>query len=59
MPLIHVKKNYQVTIPQQIRNTLKIKVGDLMEAEIEKGLIILKPKSVVDKNELDPQKVSR
>ena len=58
MPLIHVKKNYQVTIPQQIRNTLKIKVGDLMEAEIEKGLIILKPKSVVDKNELDPQKAN-
>jgi len=58
MPLIHVKKNYQVTIPQQIRNTLKIKVGDLMEAEIEKGLIILKPKSVVDKNDLDTKKIN-
>ena len=51
MPLVHVKKNYQVTIPSRLRDALKIKEGDLMEAEIEGGSIVLKPKSVVDRIE--------
>lgn len=49
MPLIHVKKNYQITIPSRLRNALKIKEGDLMEAEVEGESIVLKPKSIVDK----------
>ena len=56
MPLIHVKKNYQITIPQQLRNTLKIREGDLMEAEIEGESIILRPKSLIDSTELKRQR---
>ncbi len=51
MPLVHVKKNYQITIPSRLRNALKIKEGDLMEAEIEGESIMLRPKSVVDRIE--------
>jgi len=58
MSLVRVKKYYQVTIPQQIRNILKIKVDDLMEIEIKDGLIILRPKSVVDRSDLDRQKAN-
>lgn len=52
MPLVHVKKNYQITIPSRLRDVLKIKEGDLMEAEIEGESIVLKPKSIIDKAEL-------
>lgn len=55
MPLIHVKKNYQITIPSRLRNALKIKEGDLMEAEVEGESIVLKPKSIVDKAEIKRQ----
>ena len=55
MPLVHVKKNYQITIPLRLRNALKIKEGDLIEAEVEGDLIVLRPKSVVDKIELKRQ----
>lgn len=55
MPLIQVKKNYQITIPQKLRTVLKIREGDIMEAEIEGSLIVLKPKSLIDKTELDRQ----
>ena len=56
MPLVHVKKNYQITIPQKLRNALKIKEGDIIEAVVEGDLIVLRPKSVVDKIELKRQK---
>ena len=56
MQLIHVKRNFQITLPQQLRNALKIKEGDLMEAEISGNIIILKPKAVIDKVELESQK---
>lgn len=55
MPLIHVKKNYQITIPHQLRSVLKIREGDLIEAEIEGGSIVLKPKSVMDSAETKRQ----
>ncbi len=55
MPLIHVKKNYQITIPSRLRNALKIKEGDLMEAEVEGESIVLKPKAIVDKAEIKRQ----
>jgi len=56
MPLVHVKRNFQITLPQQLRNALEIKEGDLMEAEIRENTIILKPKTIIDKAKLDTQK---
>lgn len=51
MPLVYVKKNYQITLPHQLRDTLKLKEGDLLEAEVEGESIILTPKSVVGRTE--------
>jgi antitoxin MazE len=51
MPLVHVKKNYQITLPHQLRDTLKLKEGDLLEAEVKGESIVLTPKSVVDRIE--------
>ncbi len=49
MSLVKVKTKSQVTIPEAIRQQLGVQVGDLLEARIEKGTIVLKPKAVIDR----------
>jgi AbrB family looped-hinge helix DNA binding protein len=49
MPYVKVKTKGQVTIPAEFRRDLNLKEGDLLEAVIERGGIILKPKTVVDR----------
>jgi AbrB family looped-hinge helix DNA binding protein len=48
MPLVRVKEKYQVTIPVSIRKELHLEQGSILEAVIENGVIVLKPKVVVD-----------
>ena len=50
MPLVTVKSKFQVTIPRELRNELDLNEGDLLEAELEAGRIVLTPKQVVDRN---------
>jgi len=47
MPLIKVKHNYQITIPNSLRKNLNIAVGDYLEAEKQNGDLILKPVKLV------------
>jgi AbrB family looped-hinge helix DNA binding protein len=50
MPLLQVKRHFQITLPSKLRRVLDLKEGDLMEAElVDDQAIILKPKVVVDK----------
>ena len=49
MPLIKVKGKGQMTIPAEIRNTLKLEEGDVLEAGVEDGRIVLTPKVVLDR----------
>jgi AbrB family looped-hinge helix DNA binding protein len=49
MPYVKVKTKGQVTIPAEFRRDLNLKEGDLLEALIERGGIVLKPKTVVDR----------
>ena len=49
MPLVTVKTKFQVTIPRKLREQLDIDTGDLLEAEIQDGKIVLTPKTVVDR----------
>ncbi len=49
MPLIKVKEKYQVTIPATIRKELSLKIGDVLEAELDGDQIVMKPKMIVDK----------
>lgn len=51
MPLIKVKEKGQMTIPAEIRSTLKLSEGDVLEAEVEDGRIVLTPKVVMDRRE--------
>lgn len=50
MPLVTVKSKFQVTIPAKLRDRIDLHEGDLMEATIVEGGILLRPKEVVDRN---------
>lgn len=49
MPYVKVKTKGQVTLPAELRRNLNLKEGDLLEAVIERGGIVLKPKTVIDR----------
>lgn len=49
MGLVSVKNKYQVVIPLNVRKKIGVKVGDLLEASVERGRITFTPKSVVDR----------
>lgn len=50
MPLVKIKEKYQVTLPAEIRERLALKVGDLLEVALQDKNIVLKPKTLIDKN---------
>jgi len=47
MPLVKVKRHYQITIPQGLRRKLNLAVGDYVELENKDGDIIMKPVKLV------------
>lgn len=49
MPIVTVKKKYQVVIPQRVREQIGVAIGDVLEAKVEKGKIVFEPKSIVDR----------
>ncbi len=51
MSTTKVTRNYQVTIPADIRKVLSIKMGTLMDFVVEKGALIMRPKKLVDEDQ--------
>ena len=49
MPIVTVKSKFQVVIPAKVRRQAGIKVGDVLEAKLERGKVTLTPKSLVDR----------
>jgi antitoxin MazE len=49
MSLVKLKGKGQMTLPVEIREQLSLDEGDLLEANVEKGKIVLTPKTVVDR----------
>ncbi|WP_299430804.1 AbrB/MazE/SpoVT family DNA-binding domain-containing protein [uncultured Meiothermus sp.] len=49
VPVVTVKTKFQVTIPQEVREVLGIAEGDLLEAKVENGKIVLTPKELIDR----------
>jgi AbrB family looped-hinge helix DNA binding protein len=45
--LIKVRKNFQVTIPQSLRRLIRLAEGDLVEAEVKDGALVIRPVQVV------------
>jgi len=49
MPFVRVLRGGQITMPKELRKVLEIREGDILEVEIEKNKVVLKPKVLVDK----------
>lgn len=49
MSYVRVLRNGQITVPKDLRESLGIKEGDILELEMEKNKVVIKPKMLVDK----------
>ncbi len=56
MSVLLVRRNFQVTIPARFRQLMGLKVGDIMEAELDNNEIVLKPKEITGKGRFYSQK---
>ena len=53
MALTRIRSKNQVTLPDPVRAAAGLKVGDLLDASVVRGGVLLRAKDVVDKVELD------
>ena len=51
MPYVKVLRGGQITMPKEIRDGLEIKEGDILEVEMGKDRVVLKPKVLMDKGD--------
>jgi AbrB family looped-hinge helix DNA binding protein len=51
MALVRLLRGGQITLPAEMRQKLRVKAGDYLEAEVEERGILLKPVSVVNREE--------
>lgn len=52
MALTRIRPKNQVTLPDPVRDAAGLKVGDLLDATVVRGGVLLRAKAVVDKVEL-------
>ena len=51
MTFVKVLRGGQITMPKELRKVLEIKEGDILEVQMEKNKVVLKPKVLVDKDQ--------
>ena len=51
MTFVKVLRGGQITMPKELRKVLEITEGDILEVQMEKNKVILKPKILVDKDQ--------
>jgi AbrB family looped-hinge helix DNA binding protein len=49
MPIVTVKNKYQVVIPRRVREQVGVHIGDILEAQVDRGKIVFTPKSLIDR----------
>ena len=49
MPVVRVIRHGQITLPNEFRDALRMKEGDILEAEMKENHVVLKPKTLIDK----------
>ena len=47
-----IRKHYQITLPEEIRKSFHYKVGDFIEFVMRGSEVILKPKALIDKDQM-------
>ena len=50
MSIVKVKTRGQLTLPTHLREQVGLRVGDLVDAQVEAGKITLVPRSVTDRD---------
>ena len=53
MPIVKVTRNFQVTIPLEVREQLGIEKGDILEAVVQGKAVMFKPKVLLDRESVD------
>ena len=48
MAVVKVTRSFQVSIPKEIRQALRLAQGDLMEVQERDGAILMLPKKLID-----------
>ncbi|VAX19754.1 hypothetical protein MNBD_NITROSPINAE03-1781 [hydrothermal vent metagenome] len=48
MPFVKVLRNGQITLPKEVRESLGLRDGEILEVEVKKSQVILKPKILMD-----------
>ena len=51
MAIVQIHKHHQITLPDEIHKPLNLEEGALLEASIDKGIILLVPKDLIDKDQ--------
>ena len=59
MPIGKLGRRRHVVIPQEICDKVGLKEGDFLEVQAVKGKVIIKPKKLVDADEILPFGVDR
>ncbi|MGH8248693.1 MAG: AbrB/MazE/SpoVT family DNA-binding domain-containing protein, partial [Gammaproteobacteria bacterium] len=49
--LVKIHRKGQITLPSRLRSAVGIAEGDLVEASVQRGKIVLTPKLVIDRSE--------
>ncbi|MBA4417279.1 MAG: hypothetical protein C0392_05125 [Syntrophus sp. (in: bacteria)] len=57
MPWAKVLRSGQVTFPKEIRESLNIKEGDIIDFQVRGSEIIVRPKTVIDKGKAEVWKM--
>lgn len=53
MPIVKVTRNFQVTIPLEVRERLGIEKGDILEAVVQEKAVLFKPKVLFDRESVE------
>lgn len=51
MPIAKVQRNFQITIPSEVRKRAHLKVGDLIDFEVTEDGILVKPMEAIDRSQ--------
>ncbi len=46
-----VQRNYQITIPAEVRKKIALHVGDLIDFEVREEGLLVKPMEAIDRNQ--------
>lgn len=56
MPLAKILRSGQITLPKEVRQSLKLKEGDIIDFEIKGATAVMRPKELIDKGDIEALK---